>query len=536
MGQVRKTVLILLCVTGSLWAVGRATQKFFPDDPIQAVPPPISVLKPVHQKIDDGLDFFGQSKSPDRRFPSPAGGINTLGEVPDSDWFTNRHTRMRMSLEELQRGSKYDFLPVPPFEVIGGKNDGIMPGFRMQDSQGRRYFVKGDPPGHPELATAAEAIVARFLYAIGYNTPKNDVVDLKPSELRVSTTAKMTLSNGRSRKMTWTDVEDCFKHISQSRDGSYRVIASLALDGESIGPFRYDGTRPDDPNDITPHENRRDLRGLYVFAAWLNQTDAKSGNTLDTVIEENGRRFIRHHLLDFGSALGSDGDSLKDARFGNEYMMPSFLDVTKEVFTLGLIPKDWERVEYPKLRGIGRFESKTFRPDDWKSDYPNAAFLNRLPDDEFWAAKQVMAFTDDDIRAIVETAQFSNSHSTDYMVATLIERRNKIGQVFFSKVLPLDHFRVASGTLLFDDLAVRYGFRGPLTYRVQWSRFNNLDQKHEPVAANTSTQLPSEAIHAPFGSYFAAEIHAVTDTRKCVSVYVRREKNAYKVVGIDRTW
>jgi hypothetical protein len=386
------------------------------------------------------------------------------------------------------------------------------------------------------LATGAEAIVSRFFYAIGYNTPKNDVLDLKMSDLHVSSKASITLPDGRSRKMTWTDVEDCFKRISQSRDGSYRVIASLTLEGESIGPFRYDGTRPDDPNDITPHGNRRDLRGLYVFAAWLNHTDAKSGNTLDTVVEENGRRFIRHHLLDFGSALGSDGDAPKDARFGHEYMLPGLIDVAKDALTLGLIPKDWEQVQFPKLRGVGHFESHLFRPDDWKTDYPNPAFLSRLPDDDFWAAKQAMAFTDDDIRAIVETAQFSDSHSTDYMVTTLAERRNKIGRVFFSKVLPLDHFNVETGKLLFDDLAVRYGFHSAETYQLQWSRFYNLDGTHEPLPGNASTELPYEAMHAPYGSYFAATIRAVGDTRKSVSVYLRREKSAYKVVGIDRTW
>ena len=33
---------------------------------------------------------------------------------------------------------------------------------------------------------------------------------------------------------------------------------------------------------------------------------------------------------------------------------------------------------------------------------PITAFENRLPDDTFWAAKQVMAFTDEEIRAIVQ--------------------------------------------------------------------------------------------------------------------------------------
>ena len=56
-----------------------------------------------------------------------------------------------------------------------------------------------------------------------------------------------------------------------------------------VGGFRYYGTRPDDPNDVVPHEHRRELRALQVFGAWTNLVDMKAGNTLDTVITENGR-------------------------------------------------------------------------------------------------------------------------------------------------------------------------------------------------------------------------------------------------------
>jgi len=66
-----------------------------------------------------------------------------------------------------------------------------------------------------------------------------------------------------------------------------------------VGPFRYEGTRSDDPNDIVPHEARRDLRGLFVFCAWLNHTDAKAANSLNALVQEDGVTFIRHYLIDF---------------------------------------------------------------------------------------------------------------------------------------------------------------------------------------------------------------------------------------------
>lgn len=53
--------------------------------------------------------------------------------------------------------------------------------------------------------------------------------------------------------------------------------------------FAYEGTRNDDPNDIVPHQHRRELRVLQVFGAWTNPVDIKANNTLDTVVTENAR-------------------------------------------------------------------------------------------------------------------------------------------------------------------------------------------------------------------------------------------------------
>jgi hypothetical protein len=508
MVQIRQIILVMLTAT-LLAAAGSHAPKFFPDDPIQAMPTPVPVKALSPQVLNDVFDFFDQSK---RRPISPqaAGGVNTVGEVPDSEWFINRHGRHRMTRDELQRGPSSAGPPEPPYTVIGRKTEGIMDGFRIKDSKGRHYFVKTDPAQYPELATGAEAIVSRFLYAIGYNTPANYIVDMNLSDLR-----------GPGK-------------VPRPQDGSIHVVASLAIGGEKIGPFRYEGTRQDDPNDVVPHENRRDLRGLYVFSAWLNNTDAKAGNTLDTIVQEGGIRFIRHYLIDFGSALGSDGDRPKDARFGHEYMLLPPTQAIKQIFKLGLVPSPWEKVRFPKLPAVGNFESQSFDPDCWKPDYPNPAFLNRLPDDDFWAAKQVMAFTDDDIRAIVETARFTDPRSTEYIVATLAERRNKIGQTFFLKTLSLDHFRVEKDNLLFDDLAVQYGFHPPRSYEVHWSAFENINQTHTSIPGSGSTHLPLQATQAPVDSYFSAVIDVPDHSFRPVSVYIRKQANNYKVVGIER--
>ena len=80
------------------------------------------------------------------------------------------------------------------------------------------------------------------------------------------------------------------------------------LPGKVLGNFRYEGTRPDDPNDLVPHEQRRELRALRVFGAWTNLRDLKSRNTLDTLVNENGQAVVKHWLQDVGSTFGMCND------------------------------------------------------------------------------------------------------------------------------------------------------------------------------------------------------------------------------------
>jgi hypothetical protein len=94
------------------------------------------------------------------------------------------------------------------------------------------------------------------------------------------------------------------ERAARNADGTYRASAGRMLGGTVLGPFRYAGTRSDDPNDLVPHEQRRELRALRVFGAWTNLVAWKAGNTLDVLGGENGRMVVTHYLQDVGSTFG----------------------------------------------------------------------------------------------------------------------------------------------------------------------------------------------------------------------------------------
>jgi len=441
-----------------------------------------------------------------------------------------------MSIEELVRGPSIDNPPDTSgtLTVVGAKTEGVSPGFTIRDARGRKYFVKFDPLTNPEMATGAEVISTKFFHALGYYVPENYVFVFHRQQLAVAPDATLTDSQGKRRPMADRDVTDMLVDVPRTSDGGYRAIASLLLKGKGVGPFRFHGTRKDDPNDVVPHEHRRELRGLRVFCAWLAHEDSKSLNTLDMLVEENGINFLRHHLIDFGATLGSRSIGPKSPLWGNEYLF-AWKPAALQIFTLGLYVPRWMRADYPKIPAVGRFEAEVFDPEKWVSHYYNPAFANCRPDDAFWAAKQVMAFSDEDIRAIVKTGHYSDPRAEDWIVQCLIRRRDKIGRTYFNKVLPLDRFAAKDSRLVFDDLAVKYGLSGPPQYTVQWARFNNGSAEKTPLAGETTLALPQQLQEAAAGEYFAADI-AGYDKKKTVTVYLRKRPEHIEVVGVDRTW
>ncbi len=404
--------------------------------------------------------------------------INGYDEVPNSSWFTNRHTIIPMTSAQLTRGQ---IVTGPPdtsgdWEVFRPKIGGTAPGFWIKDSKGNSYLIKFDPPGYGEMATGAGAVGSRYFHACGYNVPEETIVYWRPEKLKIK--PGVTVKDGKKkREFTQQDLDEILGQAHKESDGRIRSLASKAIEGEIKGPFSYSGIRRDDPNDWCHHENRRELRGLYVIASLVNHYDTKDHNTLDTYIEQDGKQFLKHYLTDFNSTLGSDGRSPKPPKKGYANVV-DLRDMFVSLITLGLKVWPWENGGTVEYTSVGYFESKIFEPKKFDPIMPNPAFDEMTYRDAFWGAKTVMAFSESDLKALLAAGQYSDPEAENYLLKTLMERQEKIGRHWFGKVNPLDDFEYASGKdgihFKFNDLSVKYGFEKAASTQYKYSvRYNN---------------------------------------------------------------
>jgi hypothetical protein len=473
-----------------------------------------------------------------------AQNINTVDEVPDSSWFVNRIGRRALPPAELVRGpDRFESVSLAGWTISGGKSTGLQPGFRMTDPSGHLYQIEFDPPTNPEMATGAEIIGTAFYHAFGYHTVDVYLAELDPAAIEIAPKARIEDPLiGQRRQLTRRDVDDVLRRGARLANGRYRVLVSRFAEGAPLGNFRYYGTRPDDPNDIVPHEDRRELRAARVFGAWLNHDDSRGVNSLDMLTTDGARRYVKHYMFDFGSIMGSGTVFAQRHRAGNEYIFEG-PEGWLTLATLGLYTRNWLHIDYPDVpASVGRFEASAFDPVSWRPEYPNPAFENMRADDAFWAARVVSKFRDADIRAIVAKARYSDPRASEYLAATLIERRNRVLKTWLTSVNPLVDFALsADGTLTFDNAAVAARVATPATgYRVRFARFDNAtgttSTATEIAASDARVAAPPEVLSgAQFVQVDIAATHpdfSIWSTP--VTVHFRRVPAGWALVGVKR--
>jgi hypothetical protein len=541
--------VVACVVVASLFAIAdvrSAGPRFYPDDPLAVDNDRVIDATGAHEvELDNYYDFLENSfGTPGDRTKKRAVNVNTIDEVPNSSWFENRIGRRDMSIAELVKGPDRDVRFGTAWTIVRGKNRGFHPGFRAvdrSDPTGTVYQLEFDPPRHPEMASGAEVVGAAFYHAFGYHTEEVYLTEIDPTAIEISPTATIRDPNGR-RPFVRKDLTEILKNAARLPNGRIRVTAERFLDGDDLGRFEYHGTRADDPNDIYPHEHRRELRGSRVFAAWLNHDDSRAVNTMVLRHREGGKSYLKYYIVDFGSILGSATRFEDPPQAGREYILdrrPSLLTM----LTFGLYVRPWLRFPDPPVpAAVGRFSAEHFDPRTWVAEYPKAAYDNMREDDAFWAARIVARFSDAAIRALVEKGRYSDPAAVDSLVGTLIKRRDRIKEVWLTGINPIVNPTLSpEGELRFENAAVVHGVGGsPDGYALRWSRFDNTTDTHTPVGGEA--MIKDSQARAPAGVLTGSDYVAVSiETRhpnfpgwKPVRVYFRRARDGWQTVGLDR--
>lgn len=402
----------------------------------------------------------------------PAGkavNVNALDEVPASSWFTPRLGARELTLEEIAAGPCNGAPPIDPagpWSVTGGKPDGENPGFFIKSKEGQRYLLKFDGLAQQPRATAADTIGTRIYWAAGFETPCNRIVEFDKGILQLAADAKAEKSNGKSEPMTQAMIDSALERAMRLPDGRYRGNASLYLSGKPLGPWRYEGTRDDDPNDVVRHEDRRELRGASVLASWVNHFDSREQNTLDMWKEgEDKLGYIQHHYIDFGDCFGSlwEWDSLSRRWGPSNVFHPGH--ILADFITLGTIVRPWDVAKKGKSGEVfGYFDVTPFDPEAWYNEYPNMAFGRMQVEDAHWMARILAHFDDAKLDAVIAAGHLEESVLEPELRRILRGRRDAILHAWLPQRSALaspqidvrgDHAEVCVRDLLVDGKVVK---------------------------------------------------------------------------------
>lgn len=302
---------------------------------------------------------------PLRRALRPVEAWNADGPgVPDSSFYTNR-TPEDLTPERVAIGPCTMSPPQPPYRIKKLRmHGGRRLGFIGTDALDRTFLFKLDHPRYPELGTTASIVGSRILWALGYNVPPVFLVTVAGT--------------------------------GDERFDGRRASAALFLD-DVRGHFHFDWFR-----------HRRELRGLRLASAWINDTDRIGSNTLVAV--RDGR--ATYYQIDFNSCLGSWQGRPKDPWRGHRHAWDP----------LPLPPNPPPPILSPAL---GRLAAD-FKPLRWRPQAPNNAFNHMTPADAAWMIDKIRQLDREHIEAIVGEARLSDPDDARTLIDVLMERRQRI--------------------------------------------------------------------------------------------------------------
>ena len=479
-----------------------------PEEPKEQICRPEEYESPFMWDVADKTVFRPITKFFAADMGFEARNVNAVDEVPDSSWFTNRIGVHPMSEDEIASGSCGEqgiaTAPHTPgaWLIDLGKANGANPGFRVDIEGVGKFMLKADGAGEGEKPTGATAIASRLYHAAGWWTVCDTVVYVDPSWLKLK--AGLQFSDNTGTKQPFD--EGKLKGIldaAQKRGGLVRMVASTWLKGRTIGPFRYEGTRDDDPNDIVPHEDRRDLRGARVMAAWLAHFDSREQNTmttwqaLDPKAKDSSPGRTTHWYIDLGDCFGShwEFESINRRINHSYYFDPG--DVAIDLLTLGTFERPWDNTVHNTELPMFDYFRPDFAPEEWKGGYPNPAFARMTERDAAWGARILSRFTDANVAAAVRVGDYTEPRASEFLTQTLLQRRDAILTRWFSKLSPVSDVTLDGDRLCAVDLARRTKIWPTTSFTYEATLRSGADLELERPVAVTADQDGNVCLDLP---------------------------------------
>jgi hypothetical protein len=435
--------------------------------------------------------------------------VNSMDEVPDSSWFENRIGRRPMSPADVARGACGEDVidgdaPDGSILIDAGKPNGGNPGFRVQLPDGRRYMFKSDLAPQFERTTAAAAIATRLYHAAGWYVPCETVIYVRRSTLRLKPGITSTDNFGATRPFDEAVLDKLLGQAARSGD-RYRFVASRWLPGRLLGPFTYAGTKDDDPGDVIPHEDRRDLRGAKLLAAWTDHYDSREENSMSAWLADNPRHpdsspgIVRHYYLDLGDCFGTQFPDEMWRRIGHAY----YFDIgyiLEDLLSFGAIGRPWDRAQLYPGGIFGYYSARDFDPEAWRGGYPNPAFGRMTESDGAWAARIIARFSDAHLTAIVAAGKLTRPEDAAFLVAQLSGRRDTILRRYFKRLSPVTDLAAEGRELCGVDLARKSGVfpASRFSYRARVQGGATLPVRALPDG-RVCTTVPADAVTASDG-------------------------------------
>lgn len=451
------------------------------EDPHHVSCAPEPTEAPIYWDGADNMVFRPLSESLGIVTSGEAVDVNSMDEVPDSSWFTNRLGVRPVTAEQLRRNAcspdqllDPDHAPDRSWLIDKGKTSGSTPGFRVVIPGKGKYMFKVEATGLPERQVAATVVGEAVYWASGYNASCEQALLVRPSIFALEPGLRARHGNfGDEYDFDQKALDELFAR-SGKHGSLLRVSASAWVPGYVLEQFSYEGTRPDDPNDVVPHEDRRELRGARVLASWIDHFDCRYGNSLDTWITDAPKGaapdaspgHVVHVQLGTSAALGSvwDWDPIA-RRLGYSYVL-DWGDIGSDFATFGAVTRVWEHTEKtPGHETFGYFDVEHFDPDRWKNEYPNPAFDRMSERDAAWMARILARFTPDMVRTLAQMGLFADPSNTDYLERILDGRLAKILERYLTRVSPVADVHLEGRERLCGvDLAEWRGLRDPRAF------------------------------------------------------------------------